>query len=136
MYGYNLGLGSGGNCLPRTGLIFLALERDGFEDSIGLSIISGTWPNCTVQAIAGGPLESFGPFAGGAIVNFANLPQVIESQFYWGDKGYAFYYPAQSISVSKRALDYLNAEAYVGYIYVGANQLYVGGEPVAAIFGV
>ena len=125
----------GGLSLPRTGLIFYA-KAPGMVDSIGLSIISGTWPNCTVQAIPGGPLEDFGPFAGGAVVNFANLPEVIDNQFYWGNRGYAFYSSAQPIAVSKRILSYLKSDTYVDYLYVGSDQLFVGGEPVAAIFGV
>lgn len=125
-----------GLTLPRAGLLFYARQVGGtWVDTIGLSVISGTWPNCTVQAIPGGPLESFGPFADSAIVNFANLPEVIEHRFFWGARGYAFYSPPQHISVVGRILSYLNSDSYVDYIYVGAEQLFVGGEPVAAIFG-
>jgi len=113
----------GGLTLPRTGLLFYARNGD---DTIGLSIISGTWPNCTVQAIPGGPLENFGPFADSAIVNFANLPEVIENRFFWGARGYAFYSTEQHISVVKRILSYLNSDSYVDYIYVGADQVFVG----------
>jgi hypothetical protein len=127
-------LSSPGNTLPRTGLLFYA-KAPGMVDSIGLLIISGAWPNCVVQAIADGPLEDFGPFAGSAQVNFATLPQDISSQFFWGDRGYAFYSTEQHISVVKRILSYLNSDAFVDYIYVGSEQLFVGGEPVAAIFG-
>jgi hypothetical protein len=120
--------------IPSPGLLFYA-KAPGMVDSIGLSVISGTWPNCTVQAIPGGPLENFGPFAGSAIVNFANLPEVIENRFFWGARGYAFYSSAQHISTVRRILTYLNSDAFVDYIYVGPDQLFVGGEPVAAIFG-
>ena len=128
-------LSPGRRAYPRTGLLFYA-KAPGLTDTIGLLIVSGTWPNCTVQAIPGGPLESFGPFADSAIVNFATLPKVIDSRFFWGARGYAFYSTTQRISVVKRILSYLNSDAFVDYIYVGPDQLFVGGEPVAAIFGV
>jgi len=121
--------------IPALNLKFLALTENGMVDSIGLSIISGTWPNCVVQAIVDGPLENFGPFVDSALVAFATLPQDINDQFFWGDKGYAFYSTEQHISVVKRILSFLNSDAFVDYIYVGSDQLFVGGSPVAAAFG-
>jgi hypothetical protein len=109
----NMGLmRSGGLNLPRTGLLSYA-KTPGLVDTIGLLVISGTCPECTVQAIPGGPLESFGPFADSAIVNFATLPKVIDSRFFWGARGYAFYSTTQRISVVKRVLIYLNSDAFV-----------------------
>jgi hypothetical protein len=126
--------GHGGNTIPRSGLE-MYIRAPGMTDIIGLSVISGTWPNCVVQAIADGPLEDFGPFAGAAQVNFATLPQDISNQFFWGGRGYAFYSTEQHISVVKRILSYFNSDAFVDYIYVGSDQLFVGSEPVAAVFG-
>ena len=127
------------NFLPRANLAML-IRRDPttgelLPDSIGLSTVSGTWPNSIVQAIPGGPLENFGPFIGGAQVLFSTLPQDISNQFFWGYRGYAYYSLAQSITTVKRILDYLMSDAYVDYLYIGSDQLFVGGEPVAAIFG-
>ena len=117
---------------PRTGLIYYA--RNGV-DTIGLSIISGTWPNCIVQAIPGGPLENWGPFTGAAQVNFANLPEDIGHKFFWGARGYAFYSAEQSIANVKRILNYLSSDSYVDYIYINGEPLTINGEQVAAVIG-
>jgi len=119
--------------IPREGLLGFWDIRNGLIGTIGLSTISGTWPNCIVQAIPGGPLENFGPFAGAAQVNFQNVPEVVNNQFFWGDRGYAFYSTEQDIVPVKRILTYLNSDAEITYLYVDGEILQVDGSQVAVI---
>lgn len=92
-------------------------------DIIGLNIISGVFPNCIVQAVIGGPYEFFGPFINGSLVNFMEVPQVIDLKFFWGNNGYVIYDYEQDVNSITRIFSYLNSSASISYLYIDSLEL-------------